>query len=106
MQTETIYVLPHWAMVLVTITVAVSIAGLAIYLVAMAMNRFLNLSAQLETNRSRKETLALDNWQTLYYDEKALHMQDISDLSSQIVKLEKENERMRSILKKTKVADL
>lgn len=86
---------------------------MAIYLAAGAINNFLNASIKLETSRHKHETRALNKWQSLYEHEKALHLQDISDLSAQLVKVESEYERavkeveqIKERLSKIKVVDL
>lgn len=113
MQTEIVYKLPHLVEVVVAACVGVALAGLAIYIVVAAFNNIVTTSLKLETIRHDKSTKALNNWQKAYDDEHALHMQDVSDLSAQLIKTEKElasvveeNERIKARLAKLKVIDL
>lgn len=106
MQTEIIYRLPQTAETFLVVCLGIALASLAVWLVANTICRVQNDALRLEIMRRKKEIKALNNWQKAYEDEKALHIQDVADLSAQLTKAEKDIERMTNILAKAKVADL
>lgn len=106
MQTEIIYRLPQAAETFLVVCLGIALASLAVWLVANTICRVQNDALRLEIMRRKKEIKALNNWQKAYEDEKALHIQDVADLSAQLTKAEKDIERMTRILAKAKVADL
>lgn len=106
MQTEIIYRLPQAAETFLVVCIGIALASLAVWLVANTICRVQNDALRLEIMRRKKEIKALNNWQKAYEDEKALHIQDVADLSAQLTKAEKDIERMTNILAKAKVADL
>ena len=106
MQTEIIYRLPQAAETFLVVCLGIALASLAVWLVANTICRVQNDALRLEIMRRKKELKALNSWQKAYEDEKALHIQDVADLSAQLTKAEKDIERMTSILAKAKVADL
>ena len=106
MQTEIIYRLPQAAETFLAVCLGIALASLAVWLVANTICRVQNDALRLEIMRRKKEIKALNNWQKAYEDEKALHIQDVADLSAQLTKAEKDIERMTNILAKAKVADL
>lgn len=106
MQTEIIYRLPQAAETFLVVCLGIALASLAVWLVANTICRVQNDALRLEIMRRKKEIKALNNWQKAYEDEKALHIQDVADLSAQLTKAEKDIERMTNILAKAKVADL
>ena len=106
MQTEIIYRFPQAAETFLVVCLGIALASLAVWLVANTICRVQNDALRLEIMRRKKEIKALNNWQKAYEDEKALHIQDVADLSAQLTKAEKDIERMTNILAKAKVADL
>lgn len=106
MQTEIIYKLPDVAASVCLCAVMLSVACLAVWLAAGAINNFIDRSARFEEKRAKSETKALNAWKEAYDEEHALHLQDIADLSAQLDRAERDVERMRTILAKAKVADL
>lgn len=106
MQTEIIYRLPQAAETFLVVCLGIALASLAVWLVANTICRVQNDALRLEIIRRKKELKALNSWQKAYEDEKAIHIQDVADLSAQLTKAEKDIERMTSILSKAKVADL
>lgn len=106
MQTEIIYKLPTAAETFFVICLGIALASLAVWLVAATFYRIQTNELRLEKLRCKKEIKALVNWQKAYEDEKASHIQDVADLSAQLVKAEKDVARMKTILANAKVANL
>ena len=103
---ETIYELPSWAETILIICIALMLAGLAVWISCKAIQEAIEAEAKLERKRRRKETKALNNWEAIYQEEHAEHLQDVAELSAEINKLRRDNNRMKDIMTKVKVIDL
>lgn len=104
--TETIYRLPEWGETVLVICLSLMLATLAAWLFANSVCRMLDAESRLERKRRKSEAKALDDWQVLYEEEKQHRLEAISDLMDEIYDLRRENERMKQLLAKVKVADL
>lgn len=103
---DTIYELPTWAETILIICVAIMLAGLAAWLVCKTIQEAIEAESKLEHKRRRSETKAINNWQSLYEEEKSKRINDVSDLIDENMKLMCENKRMKELLAKVKVKDL
>lgn len=103
---ETIYQLPTWAETILVICVAIMLAGLAAFVFCKAVTEAIEAESKLERRRYKKETKALNNWQTLYEEEKQKRLRDVADLINENSRLLCENKRMKELLGKVKVKDL
>ena len=103
---ETIYKLPTWAETTLVICVALMLTALAIWLAMNAIKNAVEAESKLQHKRRRSETQALNNWKTLYEEEKQKRLADVSDLINENARLVCENKRMKELLGKVKVADL
>ena len=81
---DTIYELPTWAETILIICVAIMLAGLAAWLVCKTIQEAIEAESKLEHKRRRSETKAINNWQSLYEEEKSKHINDVADLISKI----------------------
>ena len=66
----------------------------------------MNAAARLEAKRTNKETEALDSWKNAYEAEHTEHLNDVADLTNDVLALKREIELKNLILSKVKVADL
>lgn len=66
----------------------------------------MNAAARLEAKRTNKETEALDSWKNAYEAEHTEHLNDVADLTNEVLALKREIELKNLILSKVKVADL
>lgn len=103
---ETIYKLPTWAETTLVICVALMLTALAIWLAMSAIKNAIEAESRLQHKRRRSETQALNNWKALYEEEKQKRLDTVADLTYENFNLARENERMKGLLAKVKVADI
>ena len=99
-------ILAPWAVNVLTICVAIMLAGLAAFIFCKAVTEAIEAESKLERRRYKKETKALNNWQNLYEEEKQKRLRDVADLINENSRLMCENKRMKELLGKVKVKDL
>ena len=103
---ETIYQLPTWAETLLVICLAFMLAGLATWLACRAITEAVNSACCLENKRRESETRALDSWHVAYQQEHDEHLNDVAEMSAEVLRLKRDIERMKAIMEKAKVNDL
>lgn len=99
-------ILAPWAVNVLTICVALMLTALAIFLSMTAIKTAIDAESRLQKKRRKTETKALNNWQTLYEEEKQKRLRDVADLINENSRLMCDNKRMKELLGKVKVKDL
>ena len=97
---------PLWLEIILTLSVSVALMGLGGWLLFSFAAKAITAAVKLEDRRAKKETDALDNWQTLYEEEHAQRIQDTADLINKVQELQCEIKRMKERMAKVKVKDL
>ena len=103
---NTIYQLPTLAEPVLIICLALMLTSLGVWLMCKAVTEAVHAAARLEDKRTNRETDALNTWKTAYEAEHAEHIQDVADLTNEILTLKREIEVKNLVLSKAKVADL
>lgn len=103
---NTIYQLPTWAETVLIICIALMLTSIGVWLMCKAVTEAVNAASRLETKRTCKETEALDCWKQAYEAEHEDHINDVADLTNEILTLKREIEVKNMVLAKVKVADL
>lgn len=97
---------PLWLEILLAISMAVALMGLGAWMLFTTLTKALNAAARLEDKRTNRETDALNTWKTAYEAEHAEHLQDVADLTNEILTLKREIEVKNLVLSKVKVKDI
>lgn len=97
---------PLWLQVILALCMGMALAGLGAWLLFTTVANALHAAARLEDIRTHKETEALNNWKSAYEAEHADHINDVADLTNEILTLKREIEVKNMVLAKVKVADL
>ena len=97
---------PEWLEIFLAICMGLALAGLGAWMFYTAAIKLIKGAIRLEDNRTNKETEALDCWKAAYDAEHEDHLNDVADLIEENSRLACENNRMKQLLAKVKVADL
>lgn len=97
---------PIWLQVVLALSMSVSLMGLGAWMFCTSAAKAINAANKLEIKRANRETEALDNWKQAYDAEHTEHLNDVADLTNEILALKREIELKNLILAKVKVADL
>ena len=97
---------PVWLEIVLAIALSISLMGLGAWMLFTTLTKALNAAARLEDKRTNKETEALNTWKNAYEAEHAEHLQDVADLSNEILTLKREIEVKNMVLSKVKVKDI
>lgn len=97
---------PIWLEIFLAICMGLALAGLGAWLFYTAAIKLIRSATRLEAKRTNRETEALNNWKTAYEAEHEDHINDVADLTNEILTLKREIEVKNLVLSKVKVADL
>lgn len=97
---------PLWLEIVLALSVSVALMGLGGWMLFSFAAKAITAAVNLEDRRAKKETDALDNWQTLYEEEHAQRIKDTADLINKVQELQCEIKRMKERMAKVKVKDL
>ena len=97
---------PIWLEILLAVCMGLALAGLGAWMFYTAASKLIKSATRLETKRTCKETEALDCWKTAYEAEHEEHINDVADLTNEILTLKREIEVKNMVLAKVKVKDL
>jgi hypothetical protein len=97
---------PLWLEIVLALSVSVALMGLGGWMLFSFATRAITAAVNLEDRRAKKETDALENWQTLYEEEHAQRIKDTADLINKVQELQCEIKRMKERMAKVKVKDL
>ena len=97
---------PLWLEVVLALSMSVALMGLGGWMLFSFATRAISAAVKLEERRAKKETNALNKWQTLYEDEHEQRINDTTELINKIQELQCEIKRMKDRMAKVKVADL
>ena len=97
---------PLWLEIVLAISLSFALMGLGAWMLFTMATKAMNAAARLEAKRTNKETEALDNWKQAYDAEHTEHLNDVADLTNEVLALKREIELKNLILSKVKVADL
>lgn len=97
---------PLWLEIVLALSVSVALMGLGGWMLFSFASRAITAAVNLEDRRAKKETDALENWQTLYEEEHAQRIKDTADLINKVQELQCEIKRMKERMAKVKVKDL
>ena len=97
---------PLWLEIVLAIALSISLMGLGAWMLFTTAAKAMNAAARLESKRTNKETEALNSWKNAYEAEHTEHLNDVADLTNEILTLKREIEVKNMVLAKVKVADL
>ena len=97
---------PEWLEIFLAICMGLALAGLGAWMFYTAAIKLIKGAIRLEDKRTNKETEALDCWKTAYEAEHEEHINDVADLTNEILTLKREIEVKNMVLSKVKVKDL
>ena len=95
--------IPNWLENVLIFSFSLLMVALAVWMVLSTINEALETEAKLEGKRAKKEAEALDNWKEAYEAEHTEHINDVADLSNEILTLKREIEVKNMVLSKVKV---
>ena len=97
---------PEWLEIFLAICMGLALAGLGAWMFYTAAIKLIKGAIRLEDKRTNKETEALDSWKAVYEAEHEEHINDVADLTNEILTLKREIEVKNLVLSKVKVKDL
>lgn len=97
---------PEWLEIFLAICMGLALAGLGAWMFYTAAIKLIKGAIRLEDKRTNKETEALDCWKAAYDAEHEEHINDVADLTNEILTLKREIEVKNMVLAKVKVKDL
>ena len=97
---------PLWLEIFLAICMGLALAGLGAWMFYTAAIKLIKGAIRLEDKRTNKETEALDSWKAVYEAEHEEHINDVADLTNEILTLKREIEVKNLVLSKVKVKDL
>lgn len=97
---------PVWLEVILAICMGLALAGLGAWLLYTSSIRLIRAALRLEDQRTNRETEALDKWRLAYEAERQDHVEDVAELTSRILMLEKEAEIKNKLLSKVKLKEV
>lgn len=97
---------PEWLEIFLAICMGCALAGLGAFMLYTASIKLIHAAVRLEDKRTNKETEALDCWKAAYDAEHEEHINDVADLTNEILTLKREIEVKNLVLAKVKVKDL
>lgn len=97
---------PLWLEIFLAICMGCALAGLGAWMFYTAASKLIKSATRLEAKRTNRETEALDSWKAVYEAEHEEHINDVADLTNEILTLKREIEVKNMVLSKVKVADL
>ena len=98
--------LPIWLQIFIALSMSVAIMGLGAWMFCTSAHKAIMAAARLEAKRTNKETEALDSWRNAYEAEHTEHINDVAELTNEILTLKREIEVKNLVLAKVKVKDL
>ena len=98
--------LPLWIQIIIALSLSFALMGLASWLIFTNLTRAINAARSLEAKRTNKETEALDSWRNAYEAEHTEHINDVAELTNEILTLKREIKVKNLVLAKVKVKDL
>ena len=97
---------PLWLEIVLALSLSFALMGLGAWMLFTVATKAMNAAARLEAKRTNKETEALDSWKNAYEAEHTEHLNDVADLTNEVLALKREIELKNLILSKVKVSDL
>ena len=97
---------PLWLEIVLALSLSFALMGLGAWMLFTMATKAMNAAARLEAKRTNRETEALDSWKNAYEAEHTEHLNDVADLTNEVLALKREIELKNLILSKVKVSDL